>query len=526
MTPALAHATAAMQRHSKRKSPSTGDTEQPLLSATLHHVNEACPFSNDKVHIQLSEGECLWLKGPSGVGKSLSCLQLLAIQDIAGIDTEVNWRSDVPVSQRAGMLFQQGVLVDSLSVYENIKLSLETTSPQPSTQHQVKELLELVGLDIARDGPKYPNELSGGMLRRATLAQLLAQNKKLIVLDEPFVGLDHDAATVIVEEIQGLIQSKRAAFILISHQPEFATQLANVPDVALLSKPTPKVASVSLRHDGATLAYRTRMQLYDYLVYSIPLVVLALIAAGFAMSMLSAQLLVSVDVKRLVNNIIETEFLAKAEGFMAALAKTLTMKVNRLLDVYVPDLMETMYTTGMAKLFVLEIGPLLTALLMTGRIGGSYAGNVATMVATNQCRLLRNIGVNPIKWTLEPAVISALVAAPILSAIASFVALITASICGVWYEIVEFDVFWSSVGRTVFELNENTALLVYPPFVLLYRSLGFIVAIMVVAEVVARWNDLLQPRDVSSVITMTVVVSGLLVISLDYGFSQVRPQPS
>lgn len=70
---------------------------------------------------------------------------------------------------------------------------------------------------------------------------------------------------------------------------------------------------------------------------------------------------------------------------------------------YAPEAKQGLYGVGMARLFVLEVGPLITALLLAGRIGGSYAGEVATMQATNQNRLLATLGVKPRQWTLLPS---------------------------------------------------------------------------------------------------------------------------
>ena len=61
-------------------------------------------------------------------------------------------------------------------------------------------------------------QLSGGMLRRAALAQLLSQRKRLIVLDEPFTGLDLDTAKGIIQELRTVMSEEHTSFILISHQ--------------------------------------------------------------------------------------------------------------------------------------------------------------------------------------------------------------------------------------------------------------------------------------------------------------------
>ena len=71
---------------------------------------------------------------------------------------------------------------------------------------------------------------------------------------------------------------------------------------------------------------------------------------------------------------------------------------------YVPELKASLFCAGMAHLVVLELSPLLTALLLAGRIGGSFAGEVGTMQATNQNRLLQTLGVSPRRWSLLPTV--------------------------------------------------------------------------------------------------------------------------
>ena len=65
------------------------------------------------------------------------------------------------------------------------------------------------------------------------------------------------------------------------------------------------------------------------------------------------------------------------------------MKVRSILNTIVPEAKSTLYALGIAKLFLLEIGPLITALLLCGRIGGSYSGKVASMQATSQVKLLK-----------------------------------------------------------------------------------------------------------------------------------------
>lgn len=232
-----------------------------------------------------------------------------------------------------------------------------------------------------------------------------------------------------------------------------------------------------------------------------------------------------------------------------------------------------LYCTGLAKLFVLELGPLLTALLLAGRIGGSFAGEVGTMEATNQNRLLKNLGISTRLWSLAPTVIAALIAAPVLTMIGTGIALWSGSVIVEIYDLGDKEDYWDDVRAATWS-PENSVWQTYPPYVrlhvpsrtptllfwvvliiyiyiyifflfwgsfsvsnlygitvthidskvLAYRSIVFMLIIIALAEICGRWNPLLQPRDVPTVITSAVVLSGLFIIFADWGFSQVLIQ--
>ena len=77
-----------------------------------------------------------------------------------------------------------------------------SSSSRASVEREAKRLVEAVGLSWARDGRKMPQELSGGMARRASLALQLAQRKRVVVLDEPFTGLDESSARAVAAELR------------------------------------------------------------------------------------------------------------------------------------------------------------------------------------------------------------------------------------------------------------------------------------------------------------------------------------
>mmetsp|Transcript_17672 Transcript_17672/g.23282 ORF Transcript_17672/g.23282 Transcript_17672/m.23282 type:complete len:191 (-) Transcript_17672:1236-1808(-) len=97
-----------------------------IFRAQITRISEACPFSNDSLIISISRGECFWLRGGSGSGKTLTAMHLASVQEMPGVETSFLWGESIPVSERVGMLFQGAVLVDTLTVGENIALGLRS----------------------------------------------------------------------------------------------------------------------------------------------------------------------------------------------------------------------------------------------------------------------------------------------------------------------------------------------------------------------------------------------------------------
>ena len=109
---------------------------------------------------------------------------------MAGNDIAVSRRALQLARRRLGMLFQNGALLDSMTIFDNIALPLRGHSglSEPEIADTVHTRLEEVGLSGIDD--LLPGELSGGMLRRAALARAIATNPRVLLCDEPFSGLD------------------------------------------------------------------------------------------------------------------------------------------------------------------------------------------------------------------------------------------------------------------------------------------------------------------------------------------------
>ncbi len=160
-------------------------------------------FGNHKVHTDLDldvrRGEIMAIAGGSGSGKSVLLREMILLQqptsgsiklfgeDISALSSGQAHR----LRQRWGVLFQHSGLFSALTVRENVGLPLREHTPldDQTVDGLAEWKLSLTGL-TADAGLKMPNELSGGMLKRAALARAIALDPELLFLDEPTTGLD------------------------------------------------------------------------------------------------------------------------------------------------------------------------------------------------------------------------------------------------------------------------------------------------------------------------------------------------
>lgn len=181
---------------------------------------------HDGLDLDMRAGEILGVVGGSGSGKSVLLRTILGLRranagtiEIHGQDiTRLSRAGMLDIQQRWGVLFQSGALFSSLSVLDNIQLPMkEYTRLDPATREGLARLrLQMVGLPQDA-GPKFPAELSGGMIKRAALARALALDPPLLFLDEPTSGLDPISATEFDELIAYLRDNLQFSVFMITH---------------------------------------------------------------------------------------------------------------------------------------------------------------------------------------------------------------------------------------------------------------------------------------------------------------------
>jgi phospholipid/cholesterol/gamma-HCH transport system ATP-binding protein len=181
----------------------------------------------DEVSFMVNPGETKIVMGGSGTGKSTILKLVLGLIKpqqgrilIDGDDvTNMTEAELTEIRRKIGMVFQDGALFDSLSVYENVGFRLfEKGLPESEIEEAVRRMLRFVNLENTLY--MMPAELSGGMRRRVGIARALIGSPKLILFDEPTAGLDPPTARTILELAMKLRDLEGVSSIFVTHRLE------------------------------------------------------------------------------------------------------------------------------------------------------------------------------------------------------------------------------------------------------------------------------------------------------------------
>src|SRR5205809_6491406 len=188
-------------------------------------------FSYDETKVlhdltfKVTKGEIKIILSGSGGGKSTILKLILGLlKPDAGqifIDGEEISAYDETQLQRVrdkiGMVFQEGALFDSLTVYENVAFRLQERGvPEEAVEEEVRSLLKFVKLEKEMD--KLPSELSGGMRKRVSVARALVGTPKIVLFDEPTVALDPPTSGTICDLIIELRDLESVSSIVVTHE--------------------------------------------------------------------------------------------------------------------------------------------------------------------------------------------------------------------------------------------------------------------------------------------------------------------
>jgi phospholipid/cholesterol/gamma-HCH transport system ATP-binding protein len=179
----------------------------------------------DGISFTVRRGETKVILGRSGGGKSTTIRLILGLLKpdsgeilIDGEDiTDYSEVEMMEVRKKIGMVFQEGALFDSLSVYDNVAYRLhEQGVAEEEVEKEVRRMLQFVDLEDAID--KMPAELSGGMRRRVGVARALVGDPQIVLFDEPTAGLDPPTARTICELAIKLRDLEDVSSIFVTHE--------------------------------------------------------------------------------------------------------------------------------------------------------------------------------------------------------------------------------------------------------------------------------------------------------------------
>jgi phospholipid/cholesterol/gamma-HCH transport system ATP-binding protein len=202
--------------------------------------NVSTRFGGHVVHsgldLEVRRAEIFALIGGSGSGKSTLLREMILLQRpdsgsirVLGVDLQgLGADETLALRQRWGVMFQYGGLFGSLTVTENIGLPLrEHTGLDDALIDEIAAAkLAMTGLK-QEVGAQYPSELSGGMMKRASLARALALDPELLFLDEPTAGLDPDSAGGVDELVRELRDLFGLTIVMITHDLDLLWQVAD-----------------------------------------------------------------------------------------------------------------------------------------------------------------------------------------------------------------------------------------------------------------------------------------------------------
>ena len=189
----------------------------------------------DDVSLRILPGQVTCLLGPSGCGKSTTLRMIAGIEIPDSGEIWVDGRivcdgasTTAPENRSIGLMFQDFALFPHLTVEQNVVFGL--TGPVAAQRKRAGDLLDRVGLRLHLES--YPHALSGGEQQRVALARALAPQPRILLMDEPFSGLDNRLRDGIRDETLALLKEEDTAVLLVTHEPEEAMRMAD--EIALM----------------------------------------------------------------------------------------------------------------------------------------------------------------------------------------------------------------------------------------------------------------------------------------------------
>jgi len=205
----------------------------------------------DGVNLDIRRGEVIALLGASGSGKSTILRHMIGLAKpdsgtirIQGIDINHCSEHELMALRRdLGVAFQGSALFSSMSVEENIRLPLRELTSLSDSVIEIMTFIKLASVGLAEAGRLMPQELSGGMKKRAAVARATALDPDILICDEPSAGLDPIVAAELDELILFLNRAFRMTVVIVTHEMASAFRVAD---------------RLAMLHKGSLIAVETK----------------------------------------------------------------------------------------------------------------------------------------------------------------------------------------------------------------------------------------------------------------------------
>lgn len=201
------------------------------LPLQIKNLNKNYTIDSEEVHVleninlTVNPGEFISIVGASGCGKSTLLRLIIGLEDNYEGEILLGAKPVKGTSVDRGMVFQQASLFPWLTVEKNIEFGLVGKLSKGEKKQIVQEHIDLVGLSGFEKA--YPDQLSGGMQQRASIARALVNRPKVLLLDEPFGALDAFTRINMQQEVLRIWEAEKTTMILVTHDVDEAIFLGD-----------------------------------------------------------------------------------------------------------------------------------------------------------------------------------------------------------------------------------------------------------------------------------------------------------
>ena len=207
-----------------------------------------------ELSLDVGAGEIVCLLGPSGCGKTTTLRVAAGVERqragrvlVDGRVVSARGVHEPPEARSIGLMFQDFALFPHLTVAENVAFGLRRIGAQGERAKLAAEYLSRVGMEAY--GRKFPHQLSGGEQQRVALARALAPRPSVMLMDEPFSGLDNRLRDEVRDQTLSILKEVGAGVLLVTHEPEEAMRMAD---------------RIALMRDGRIVQIGAPYHVYNY----------------------------------------------------------------------------------------------------------------------------------------------------------------------------------------------------------------------------------------------------------------------